>query len=265
MRHASTFAVLFVLLVLLFSCDQKAAHTTPAATVADSKSAIVIVPDLPLWTLAQGTLTLKETIPIGEKLAFIGPEQKATQTGKERSFLNVRRESGSEGFVRADYAVSRSILAVVTTDNAAIYSAAANTLATADSIPRLTIVAIASDTGGMSFIRVTCFDAAAKALRKDVYLRNEGVSARPSDVQSAILLQLAAASKSVTQQKAFLTSAIADYPDSVFAPELRAAMDALTSPAPVAPPAPAPAPIAPPASAPSPAPSAVPAAPAPSQ
>jgi hypothetical protein len=205
-------------------------------------------------------LALRETIPIGEKLAIIGPEQKAAQTGKERDFLNVRRVSGSEGFVRADFAISRSILAVITTDSAAIYSAAANTMATTDSVPRSTIVAIHSDSGGMSFIRVTCFDAAAKVLRKDVYLRNEGVSARPSDVQAAILLQLAAGSKSITQQKAFLTSAITDYPDSVFGPDLHAALDALTSPAtapapgtPAAPsPAPAPPPVPPSAPTPSP-------------
>ncbi len=255
MRRASTFAVLFVPLALFSSCEQKAARTVPEATVADSKSAIVIVEDLPLWTLTQGTLALKETIPIGEKLAIIGPGQKAAQSGKERDFLNVRRASGSEGFLRADFVVSRAILAVITTDNAAIYSAAADTLATTESIPRLTIVAIHSDTGGMSFIRVTCFDPAAKLLRKGVYLRNEGVSARPSDVQAAILLQLAAGSRSITQQKAFLTSAITDYPESVFAPDLHAALDALTSPppapAPVTPVVPAPAPAPPPAPTPS--------------
>ena len=110
----------------------------------------------------------------------------------------------------------------------------------------MTVVAIHSDTGGMPFIRVTCFNPAAKVILRNVYLRNEGVSSRPSAVQAAILLQLAAGSKSARQQKAFLTSALKDYPDSVFMPELQAALDALTSPAPQ----PAPAPESTPAPAP---------------
>jgi len=260
MRRASPVAAFFMLFALL-SCEQKPARTVPAATVADSKSALVIVGDQPLWTLTQGTMTLKETIPIGERLVLTGPAQKVTQAGKERDFLNVRRDSGSEGWVRADFVVSRSILAVIATDNAVIYSAPSNTAATTESIPRMTIVAIHSDTAGMSFIRVSCFDPAAKVLRRNVYLRNEGVSARPFDVQSAILLQLAAGSKNVKQQKAFLSSAIQDYPDSVFAPELQSALDALTSPAPAAAPAPAPVIVPPPA----PEPQSAPAASTPSQ
>ncbi|MGA2642032.1 MAG: hypothetical protein ABSG21_14155 [Spirochaetia bacterium] len=264
MRRGSP-VVAFLPLLVLLSCEQKSAHTGPEATVADSKSAIVIVADLPLLTLSQGALSFKETLPIGEKLALTGQAQKATQYGKERDFLNVRRESGSEGWVRADFVVSRSILAVIPKDDAVIYSAPANTAATTESIPRMTIVAIHSDTGGMSFIMVTFFDAAAKVLRRNVYLRNEGVSARPSDVQAAILLQLAAGSKSPKQQKAFLTSAIKDYPESVFALDLQSALDALTSPAPA--PAPTSAPAPGPASAPEPAPESqsTPAASVPSQ
>jgi hypothetical protein len=241
MRCAVPVVALFAPLVLL-CCEQKTARTVPAAAVADEKSAIVIVGDLPLWTLSQGLLEQKETIPIGEVLTLTGQARTASQSGKERDFLGVRRVSGSEGWVRADFTVSRSILSVVTTENAVIYSAPANTCASTESIPRLTIVAVHSDTGGMRFIRVTCFDTSSKLMRRSVYLRNEGVSARPSDVQAAILLQLAAGSKSVTQQKAFLSSALKDYPDSVFAPELQAALDALTAPAPAPAPVPAPAP-----------------------
>jgi hypothetical protein len=259
MRHASALVVLCASLVLL-SCQQKAAQSAPAATVADSKSAIVIVGDLPLWTLSLGSLTQKETIPIGEKLALAGPAQTMTQSGKERDFLNVKRESGSEGWVRADFVVSRSILAVITTDDAVIYSAPADTSATAESIPRMTIVAIHSDSGGMSFIKVTCFDPGAKVLRKGVFLRNEGVSARAFDVQAAILLQLAAGSNSVKQKRAFISSAIKDYPESVFAPELQSALDALASPGSA--PAPASAPASTPAPAPPPAPEPPPVPPA---
>ena len=155
-----------------------------------------------------------------------------------------KRESGGAGWVRADFVVSRAILAVVTNDNAVIYSVPNNTAATTENIALMTIVAIHADTGGMRFIRVTCYDEASKTLLRGVYLRNEGVSSNPDDVQAAILLKLAARSKSVRQQKAFLTTAIKDHPGSLFMPQLTEALAALNAPPP--PPAPTPA-LAPPA------------------
>ena len=209
---------------LLLSCEQHAPRDVPQSVVADARSAFSVVADLPLWSLSQGQLTFKESIPIGEKLALLGQSAKVLQSGRERDFQQVRRMSASEGWVRADSVVSRSILAVVTADDAVIYAVPHNTAATTASIPRMTILAIHSETGGMTFIRVTGFDPVAKLMLKDVFLRNEGVSSRPADVQGAILLQLAAASKSPKQQQAFLRTAIKDYSDSIFMPELTAAL-----------------------------------------
>ncbi|MGD0724112.1 MAG: SH3 domain-containing protein [Spirochaetia bacterium] len=234
MRRALVPAALLALLPLL-CCQPKPALTVPPSVVADAKSAFVIMADLPLFSMEQGALTPRGTLPIGEKLAILGQATRAFQAGKERDFVPVRRDSGSEGWVRADLVISKAILAVVTTDTAAIYEAPHNTAATTSTIPRLSIVAIASETGGMTFIKVTGFDAAAKILLRNVYLRNEGVSSNPDDVQSAILLQLAAASKNLTQQRAFLTSAIKDHPGSLFIPELNAALAALTAPRPAPP------------------------------
>lgn len=234
MRRALVPAALLALLPLL-CCQPKPARTVPQSVVADAKSAFVIMADLPLFGMEQGALVPRGTLPIGEKLALLGQPTKAIQAGKERDFVPVKRDSGVEGWVRADLVISKSILAVVTTDTAAIYEAPNNTAATTSTIPRLSIVAIASETGGMTFIRVTGFDAAAKILLRNVYLRNEGVSSNPDDVQAAILLQLAAASKNLTQQRAFLTSAIKDHPGSLFIPELDAALTALTTPRPAPP------------------------------
>jgi hypothetical protein len=247
MRHRLPAAALCTALTLL-SCQQKQDHTGPQAIVADAKSAIVIVDDLPLYNLAGSTLTAaKETIPIGEKVAIAGPSQKITQSGKEREYLHIKRDSGADGWVRADQVESRAILAVIATDDAVIYSAEANSAATTESIPRMTIVVIHTESAGMPFIHVTCYDQSAKIMLRNVFLRNEGVSAKPADVQAAILLQLAAGSKSPKQQKAFLTSAIKDYPDSFFMTDLQGALDALTAPAPVPAPAPAPPPTPAPA------------------
>ena len=245
MRHRLPAAALCTALTLI-SCQQKAEHTGPQAIVADSRSAIVIVNDLPMWAQDGAVLAPgRETIPIGEKVALLGPPQKYTVSGRERDYVHVRRDSGSEGWVRADQVVSRAILAVIAEDEAVIYSAEANSAATTESIPRMTIVAIHSESAGMPFIHVTGFDPAAKIMLRGVILRNEGVSAKPADVQAAILLQLAAASRVPRQQKAFITSAIKDYPDSFFMPDLQAALQALAAPVPAPAPAPTPAPPAP--------------------
>jgi hypothetical protein len=232
MRGATVPVALFVLLTLL-SCGQETGRKIPQSIVADSRSTFAIMDGLSLWALSGGSLAARETIPIGEKLSLSGQSARFVQAGKEKDFVQIKRESGSEGWVRADFVVSRAILAVVTTDNAVIYSMPHNTAATTETIASMTIVAIHADTGGMRFIRVTCYDETAKALLRGVYLRNEGVSSNPDDVQGAILLKLAAGSKNVQQQKAFLTSAIKDHPGSFFMPQLTAALSALTgAPAP---------------------------------
>jgi hypothetical protein len=251
MRRSLVPAALLSVLPLL-CCQPKPALPAVTSVVADAKSAFVIMADLPLYGMEQGALVARGTLPIGEKLALLGPAAKAFQAGKERDFVPVRRDSGKEGWVRADLVISKSVLAVVTADTAAIYEAPHNTAATTSIIPRLSIVAISSETAGLTFVKVTGFDSAAKILLRNIYLRNESVSSNPDDVQAAILLQLAADSNSSTQQQAFLTSAIKDHPGSLFIPELNAALAALTAPRP-APPAQTPQEQAPPPAEPQPA------------
>jgi hypothetical protein len=217
----------------LIACERNPqAPPSQQAAVADAKSAFVIMGGLPLWDLAAGSLTLKESIPLGEKLALLGQTAKAAQSGKDRDFLQVKRDSGKEGWVRADYVVPSSILAVVTADDAVIYTEARNTAATGSLVPKMTVLVIHSDSGGQAFIRVTFYDPAAKVLSRGVQLKNEGVSSRPDDVQAAILFQLAAGSKNQVQKEAFLKSAAKDHPGSAFIVQIQEALVALASPTP---------------------------------
>ena len=71
MRGATVPVALFVLLAFL-SCGQEPDRKIPQSVVADAKSAFVIMDNLPLWTLSNGSLTSKETVPIGEKLHLLG-------------------------------------------------------------------------------------------------------------------------------------------------------------------------------------------------
>ncbi|MGO9409124.1 MAG: hypothetical protein ACLQCB_00080 [Spirochaetia bacterium] len=215
--------------LLLLSCQKSQTPQMPAAAVADSKSGFCLVPDVSLWEISGTSLTRKGSVQIGEKLVLLGQARHVALNGKDRDLLKVRQDTGTEGWVRADYVVSNAILAVTTSD-AVIYSVPRNTAASPVSIPRMTVLGIHSDSAGLPFIHVSFNDPTQKGGLKEVYLRNEGVSARPDDVQAALLLQLAAASSSPKQQEAFLTSGAKDYPGSIFLPQLQAALDALHSP-----------------------------------
>jgi len=230
MRRALLLCSAIASALLLLSCQRNQSAALPPATIADSKSCFSLT-DVTFWDLSGTTLTQKGSVQVGEKLALLGQGRHVTLGGKERDLLRVRRDTGAEGWVRGDYVISNAILAVTTAD-AVIYSVPRNTAATTDSIPRMTVLAIHSDSGGMPFIHVSFYDPQQSSVRSDIYLRNEGVSARPDDVQAAILLQLAAESNNQRQREAFLTSGIKDYPGSLFLPQLQDALNALHSPAP---------------------------------
>ncbi|MGA2762476.1 MAG: hypothetical protein ABSG17_03860 [Spirochaetia bacterium] len=240
MRRALFVASVVASALLLLSCQKSQSPQPPEAAIADAKSCFSLFADLPLWEASGTDLVQKGSIQVGEKLALLGQTKRVTQGGKERELLRVRRDTGAEGWVREDYVASNAILAVVTSNDAVIYSVPRNTAATTATIPPLTVLVIHSDSGGMPFIRVSAYDPVQKVLLRGVYLRNEGVSARPDDVQAAILLQLAASSKSPKQQQAFISSGIKDYPQSLFLPQLQDALDALTTPPQTAQPSPAP-------------------------
>jgi hypothetical protein len=233
MRRFFAAAAILVVFLSVLSCAKKPSAAKPQkASVADDKSGFAIMAETPLWDLSAGTLTLKETLQIGERVDLLGQSARATQAGKQREFIAVRRDTGKNGWARADFIVSRSILAV-TTDEAIVYDAPKNTAATTTVIPPMTVLAIRSDSGGQTFIRVTAYDSAARTLLRNVFLRNEGVSAKPDDVQSVILLALAGASKNAKQKEAFLSSAVKDHPGSAFLKQITEARTALRAAPPV--------------------------------
>jgi hypothetical protein len=228
---------MFVLcaLALAMSCQKPPA---PASTVGDAErtdatSGFVVFSGLGLATITDGKVKYIDSLTLGEKVALTGQATTAGATGSERSFVEVKRESGKTGWARTDYIISSSLLGVVTTDGVVIYNEPKNAAATARTVPKLTILALALDSAGQAFIKVTLVDPSSQVLAKDVYLKNSGVSTRTDDVQSAILLQLAAASTKPAQKQAFLESAAKDYPGSVFITQIEDTLTALTAPTPV--------------------------------
>jgi hypothetical protein len=243
MRHRAL--ALLLALLALSSCRPDSSRIIAPDVVADAKSAFVIVDTLSLYALSGDSLTFKEAVPLGEKLALQGKTASVTQGGRKRDFLDVKRASGAIGWVRADQVASHAILAAVTAAEAPLFDRPVDSAATGASLPRLTLLAIDIETAGTGFLRVTAYDANAKMLLKGVFIRNEGTSSRFADVEPAILLRLAAGSQSATQRKAFISSGIKDYPDSVFMDDLKTAWETITTPDPAPAPTPAPEPAAP--------------------
>jgi hypothetical protein len=197
--------------------------------VADDKSGFVILGALPLWDITEGQLKWKDNLQIGEKLSLTGSSQKASQSGKERDFLQVRRDSGKEGWARADYVIPRSMLAVITAEEAILYTQPKNTSPTGKSLPRMTILAIHRDSAAEAFLRISAVDA-EQVLQKELFIRNEGLSTSAADVQSAVLFQLAAQAKNAKQKEALLRSAVTDHPGSAFIAQVEEALAALAAP-----------------------------------
>jgi hypothetical protein len=237
--------VLVVLsLLMVTSCGQKTAASptgtnagtaNPAASlVSDAKSGFSVRGDIGLYELSDSKiLQWKENIALGEKLELLGEASTGTLSGKPNDVIKVRLESGKEGWSFPAYIIPNSLLAVITSEEAMVYSQPKNTAVTTMSIPRKTIVAIYRETAGSTFIKVSFYypDDKTTYLQKEVFLRNTGVSSAAQDVQTVILLRLAANAKSDKQKKELLGSAKTDYPTSAFITDVEDEIAKMSAPA----------------------------------
>lgn len=228
-RTCRTLAFSFMCLAVL-SCQKAPPTAAPSqALLADEKSGFMIRSGMGLYAIADGTAKwASEPLLLGEKLALTGQASKATLDGKERDFIEVKRDSGKAGWAWPEYLVSNALLAVVGNDDAIVYTEPKNTAATARSIPKMSVLVVHAETNGQPYLKVTSYNPGA--FLKGVYVRSEGISTKPDDVQSVILLQLAAAAKDPKQKQALLTSAAKDYPGSAFITQVEDAIAALTAP-----------------------------------
>ncbi len=234
MKSTRLVLVSIAIVLILLSCQkgpQKPAEAS--ANAANAKSGFVIIAGLGLADIAEGKAKFVDSLTLGEKVALTGLAGKGTGSdGKERDFVQVKRDSGSTGWARTEYVVPNCFLGVVTADESIVYSEPKNTAATARSILKTTVLAVHAESAGQPLLKVTAYDPAANLFHKDVYLRGEDVSSKPDDVQGAILLQLAGATKNPKQKEAFLKSAARDHPGSLFIAQIEESLAALSAPPP---------------------------------
>jgi uncharacterized protein YgiM (DUF1202 family) len=230
MKRAALIMCAAVLCLAVLSCQKAPSTEAGVKTLTvDAKSGFMIRTGQGLYEVTEGTAKWAEAIPLGEKLALQGDTIKAAVDGKERDFTKVKRDNGAAGWVRSEYVVSRCTLAVVTGQDVVIFKEPKNATATAMTIPALAVIAVHEGAAGDAFRRVTWFDPTSFVLSAGVYIRGENLTVKADDVESMILLQLAAAATDPRQKKALLDSAVKDYPGSQFITRIEDALAPLAA------------------------------------
>jgi hypothetical protein len=229
MKRSAVLALCFLLSV---SCTPKApppplSSAPPSAlpVVADSKNGFCLVNGLSVWDLGGAQPRQASTLQIGERVALTGKRTNATLFNKDRTVIEIRRDSGTQGWVREEFIASDSVLGVVTAEEAVLYTQPRNTGATGRTLSTMTIFAIRRDSAAQTFVRIAVYDTDALAVKRDLFLRNEGISSRVAEVETAVLCRLAADATNRTQREAYLKSALADYPASLFADRVHSLLE----------------------------------------
>jgi uncharacterized protein YgiM (DUF1202 family) len=169
-----------------------------------------------------------EALPLGERLELLAAEpRKATNPydGKVYDYYRVRRDTGKEGLIFANQLTVGSELAVVADEKANLYRSAKNVDASDYILPRGTVTGVFPETEKDGFIQIEAYDPVNQAYRRNLFIKTSAISYRDQDVQSSILLQTAQAldpEKEKNRRTALLDSALNDYPDSIFADDIRA-------------------------------------------
>jgi uncharacterized protein YgiM (DUF1202 family) len=167
-----------------------------------------------------------DSIPLGEKVVINKP-RRATFAGDGvvYDFVEIRRDSGKEGFVFATQLSEGGSLAVVIDEKANIYKTPKNIDVTGTILSRKTVIAYVPDSERDGFVEFKAYDPAAQTTFRNSYIKLSSVSLTASDVQSSILLQAASALKNEGSEKirkdALLKAALDEYPDSAFSADIR--------------------------------------------
>jgi hypothetical protein len=225
MKKSLAVAVLIVAAALAFGAE--GAYPDAGAYSVAQNEAIVILNQLGLYTEAAGSLTLKESLVIGDRLTLLNKAQKFKLDKVDKDFIKVKAPSGVEGWVRAPYALSKVSLAVVKADPATVYSQPRDVSVTAKSVSNMTIVAVLKDGSSAQWSKINCFDAVQNVYYTEadnIYVPKEELTFSEVDINAAIIYMTATAAKS-KEVKANLFKVIEKkYSASVFFEKIQAAL-----------------------------------------
>jgi hypothetical protein len=166
-----------------------------------------------------------DTIVLGEKVSVLGDSAKYIYAGDkaEYEFTPVRREDGREGFLFSSQLAPAGDLAVVIDDRVVLYKGPRNLDALNNILPAKTVIVTFRETERDGFVQFQAYDAKGGRYYRDNFIKVQSLSFKNDDVQSVILLHTAEAlsQNEAIRRGALLEAAYNDYPESVFAAEIR--------------------------------------------
>ncbi|HET7839192.1 MAG TPA: SH3 domain-containing protein [Rectinemataceae bacterium] len=215
--------MLFLLgLGLIAFADPPAVSSAPAL---GQNEAFVILNGLPLYQEQGGSLVWKENLVIGDRVLLLNKAQKFKTDGKDRDYLKIRAPSNLEGWVRVQYVVPKSSLAVIKSDKAIVYSEPRDVKITSHYVSNMTIVAVLQDAAAGSFAKLVCYDATQDAYYTDpIYVSRDDLSYADADINSVILYVTAVASKNKDIKSNLLKVIEKRYSASIFFDKIQAVL-----------------------------------------
>ena len=194
------------------------------ATPLAPGTGVILVHGTPLYDESNRVLKALDYLYLGDMVTLLNRTATFPENGKDRDFTRVRSPGGKEGWVRTQFMATKASLGVVTADRAVIYSEPRDVKLTAKTIGALTLVAVLQDSTD-AFAHVQGFDAAQGVLFTDsTFVNQSDVSQSSADVNAAILIVVAAATKDAVVKKNLLTIALKKYSQSVFLSRIQAGL-----------------------------------------
>jgi hypothetical protein len=244
MKKIMFLALVFgVAAAMLFSCKRNEGQASqpesseeiiPVNTSSRVNPGFILRLNGGLWSISEDTgdeadkVAWVESMSLGEKV-LTGDIRRATypNDGRVYEFIEIRRDSGKEGYAFATQVAVGGSLAVVIDDRGNLFRSPKAVDVSGTILSRKTVVVCYPDTESDGFIQISGLDSETQAyIRADTnYIRISSLSRKNSDIQSSILLQTAlplneSNRAEKTRRDALLESAMLDYPDSVFHEEI---------------------------------------------
>lgn len=177
----------------------------------------VLVHNAPLYLdNADKTLKYITALTLGDAVTLMNKTATFKESGSNRDFTRIKTPDGKEGWIRTQYLAVRATLAVMTAEDALIFSEPRDVKVTGRTISRMTVVAVMQEGSVPGFSRVSGWDPVKGSLFTDVFMFPSDISTVDADVQSAVLFTVAQASKDAAVKKNLLKVALGDYPGSIF-------------------------------------------------
>jgi len=200
---------------------------TSGTFTAGPNDAMIIMNGLGLYTESGGVLTLKETLVIGDKVSLLNKSQKFKLDKVDKDFIKVKAPSGTEGWVRAPYALSKVSLAVVKSDGSTIYSQPRDVSITSRSVSKMTVVAVFADGSNSQFSKINCYDPVQNVYNTEadnIFVPREDLTFSDVDISSVILYTTAMATKNKDIRANLFKVVEKKFSGSVFFEQIRVAL-----------------------------------------